>query len=86
MNSEVSFDYSKLRGRIVEKYGSITAFSKHVKIDYPAVIRKMNGGTNFSQKDIINWCKLLDIDINDVPDYFLREKVQSHDNEQGGEV
>lgn len=78
----MSFDYNKLRGRIVEKYGSIAKFSEKLTIDYPAVIRKMAGGTKFTQQDIVNWCRLLNIDINDAPDYFLREKVQSDDNEQ----
>lgn len=73
----MSFDYSKLRGRIVEKYGSVASFSEKTRIKYPAVIRKMAGDTAFSQADIIEWCDLLDIDVSEVPLYFLQRSSES---------
>jgi len=69
----MSFDYSKLRGRIIEKYGSVRGFSEHTRIGYPAVIRKMAGETKFSQEDIMEWCNLLEIELVDVPLFFLNE-------------
>lgn len=68
----MSFNYDKLRGRIVEKYGSIAKFSADTRIDYAAVIRKMAGKTKFTQEDIVEWCRLLEIDINDASLYFLQ--------------
>ena len=73
----MSFDYSKLRGRIVEKYGSVAKFSEKTKIKYPAVIRKLAGETAFTQEDIYEWCDLLDIDIGSVPIYFLQKSSMS---------
>lgn len=81
MNTEggdkVSFDYNKLRGRIVEKYGSVASFAEKTRIKYPAVIRKMAGDTAFSQADIIEWCDLLDIDVSEAPLYFLQVSSKS---------
>lgn len=67
----MSFEYKKLRGRIIEKYGSLQRFAEELDISYVAVSKKMNGKTGFSQKDMIIWCEKLDIDINDAPLFFL---------------
>ena len=63
--------YSKLRGRIVEKYGSQERFCEAVGISSVSMSKKMTGQTGFSQQDIIKWCSLLDIELNDVGDYFF---------------
>lgn len=73
----MSFDYSKLRGRIVERYGSVAKFSEKTKIKYPAVIRKMAGETAFTQADIVEWCELLGIDMSEAPLYFLQRSSES---------
>lgn len=62
--------YAKLRGRIIEKYGSQENFCEAVGLSSVSVSKKMNGLTGFSQKDIIKWCELLEIDIKDVGDFF----------------
>ena len=67
----MSFEYNKLRGRIVEKYGSLTKFVERLNISYVAVSNKLNGKAGFSQSDIVKWCELLDIDIMDAPLFFL---------------
>ncbi len=67
----MSFEYDKLRGRIVEKYGSVSKFAEKLEISYTAISNKINGKAGFSQKDIVEWCKLLDIDIMDAPLFFL---------------
>lgn len=67
----MSFKYDKLRGRIVEKYGSLAKFAEKLEISYTAASNKMNGRAGFSQTDIVKWCELLDIDITDAPLFFL---------------
>ena len=67
----MGFEYNKLRGRIIEKYGTLKAFADDLDISYVAVSKKMNGLTGFSQKDIIIWCEKLDINISDAPLFFL---------------
>ena len=63
--------YVKLRGRIVEKYGSISAFAKHLDISLTQVSKKMNGAAGFSQEDIVKWANLLEIDLAEVGTYFF---------------
>lgn len=67
----MSFEYNKLRGRIVEKYGSLAKFVEKLDISYVAASNKLNGKAGFSQSDIVEWCELLDIDILDAPLFFL---------------
>ncbi|MBQ8665349.1 MAG: DUF739 family protein [Lachnospiraceae bacterium] len=62
--------YNKLRGRIVELYGTQENFRKALGISSTALSNKMRGETGFSQKDIIKWCALLNIDLHDVGSYF----------------
>lgn len=65
------FKYRKLRGLIVEKYGTISEFSKHVSVSGVQVSKKLNGVSGFSQSDIIEWAGLLDIELSDVGLYFF---------------
>lgn len=78
MNKEVIrlyYDYSKLRGRIVEKYGTITAFTKAIKCSNVTVSRKLNGATSFSQEDVELWGDALGIAPQEYGLYFFTRKV-----------
>lgn len=68
-------DYSKLRGRIVEKYGSIRAFSEATGMSRVQISHKLNGRTDFYTRDILKWCKLLDIAPEDIHVYFFAETL-----------
>ena len=65
--------YSKLRGRIVEKYGSQRSFAKALGKTEQTVIAKLNGKSEFSKADIIEWCNVLEIAEIDIPAYFFAE-------------
>lgn len=69
------FDYSRLRGRIVEKFGTLTAFYKNLSYTEEMAYRKINNRAGFSQEDIVEWCGILDIDLKDVGSYFYVLKV-----------
>lgn len=71
------FDYSKLRGRIVEKYGSITRFAEYISISRVSLDYKLNNKVQISRADIIEWSKLLDIDPEEYGLYFFTEKLNS---------
>lgn len=62
--------YNKLRGRIIEKYGTQDQFRKKLGISSTAMSNKMRGKSGFSQNDIVTWCSLLDIELKDVGSYF----------------
>lgn len=65
------YKYNKLRGRIVEKYGSIRNFSKNLDISEVSVSKKMNGRTGFSQEDMDTWAKKLEISLDEYGEYFF---------------
>lgn len=69
------FDYSKLRGRIVEKYGTQSEFAKAFGISDNSMSRKLNNKNSFSVDDIIRITQMLDIQSKDVSSYFFTEKV-----------
>jgi len=65
------YKYDKLRGRIIEKYRTQEAFAKEIGISKNSLSLKMNGKTGFSQEDIMEWSKLLDICQNEIGIYFF---------------
>ncbi len=67
--------YPKLRGKIIECYGSISAFSEKAGISGTQMSKKLNGKAGFSQNDIIHWSELLGIDLKDVGIYFYAQEV-----------
>lgn len=62
--------YPRLRGRIVEKYGSYRNFAETWGKSLVTVSKKLNQKTGFSQSDIIEWSSLLDIDLDDIGSFF----------------
>lgn len=71
----MEYDYSKLRGRIVEKFGSQSKFAEHIKLTQNTVSRKMNSDIGLSRADIMEWCQALDIRKEEIGSYFFTVKV-----------
>lgn len=69
------FDNSKIRGRIVEKYGTIDKFSKTINKNRSSVSLLLNGKAKFDREDITLFCSALDIEKKDVGDYFFTSEV-----------
>lgn len=67
----MSMEYSKLRGRIVEKYGTMTAFAEKLNIKVQTVSRKLNSDIGFTKDDILVWSDLLDIPKEEIGIYFF---------------
>lgn len=65
------YAYNKLKGRIVEKYGTRKKFCEVLKMSENSMSLKLSGKTGFSQKEIIRWSELLDISIDELTDYFF---------------
>lgn len=75
------YDTSKLRGRIIEKFGTQTAFCEKVNNSVSFVSQYLNGkGINLDQKTIDKWADVLDIDLMEIPVFFFTKKV--HETEQ----
>jgi len=69
------FDYSKLKGRIIEKYDTLSAFAEALGIKVQSVSAKLTGRINLTKKDVITWSQLLDIKPKDIGIYFFALKV-----------
>lgn len=65
------YSYRKLRGRIVEKYGNISQFTKKLNISRISVANKLACRSGFSQEDIEEWAELLDIPVEEYGLYFF---------------
>lgn len=72
----MGFDYSKLRGRIKEKFGTQESFANAMGMAETTVSFKLNNKVSWTQQEINLSCKLLSIEDHDVTAYFFREKVQ----------
>lgn len=67
----VEFKYLKLRGRIKEKYGTEGRFAEALGISHQSLSRKFNDKVQFSSDDIKQWCKLLEIPVEQSGLYFF---------------
>lgn len=71
----MAFDYSKLKGKIVEKYGNQTNFVKEFGVSENTFSRKMNNKVRFTPDDIIKISYMLDISKDEIGEYFFIEIV-----------
>ena len=67
----MTYTYNKLRGRIVEMYGTQGKFAEKLGISKNSVSKKMNCKTEFSQEDIIRWSMLLNVKKDEYGEYFF---------------
>lgn len=71
----MAFDYNKLRGRIVEKFGNQTVFAESYGISENTLSLKLNNKVRFTSDDIVKMSKMLEIPKDDVGLYFFTLKV-----------
>ena len=72
----MAFDYSKLRGRIREKFATQEKFANAMGIALSTLSFKLNNKVYWTQPEINRACELLEIADADVTDYFFTLKVQ----------
>ena len=68
------FDTSKLRGRIVEKFGSQAAFARELGVTRGTINNQLNSPNGLSQCTITKWSELLEIPANEIGEYFFKLK------------
>lgn len=74
----MTYDYSDLNGRIVQKFGTQYRFAEALKMSEHSLSAKLNGKRPWKQADIENACCLLDIKRKDIPRYFFNLMVQDN--------
>ena len=75
MTEELTFDYSKLRGRIVERFGIQSAFAAALGMSEGTLSGRLTNKSFFTAEEIVTACKLLDIRLEEVNEYFFTMKV-----------
>lgn len=78
-DEDIAFDFSKLRGRIKEIYGTQTAFALAMLMNEATLSNKLNNNVEFAPKEIVRACILLNINLNEVDVYFFTFKVQKNE-------
>lgn len=72
----MAFNYSKLRGKIVEKFGTQGAFSRALGVSERTLSLKLNNRIFFSQDEITKCSNLLEILPSEIQEYFFTQEVQ----------
>ena len=67
--SNIVFKRDKLKGRIIEKFGSQKNFAIAVHLTQSALSQRLNNVTDLTNKEIQLWASLLDIE--DINSYFF---------------
>ena len=70
------FNYGKLKGRIIEKFGSQKAFAEFLGWSEGKLSKKLNNKIEFYQSEIVLFMELLDIAFDEIVLYFFTLYVQ----------
>ena len=76
MTKTAEYDYSKLLGRIKEKYGNRENLIEKITISTTSLNLRLTNKLKFDQRDIKELCEALDIQEEEIPLYFFTEKVK----------
>lgn len=74
--NKLEFDYSKLLGRIKEKFGTQDNLAAKTTMSVTSLNYKLNNKLEWKQKEIVEVTSLLDIAPEEIKDYFFTLKVE----------
>ena len=75
----MAFDYSKLRGRIREKFGTEQNFARAMGMGRVSLSMKLNNEGDFTRKQMLRAAELLGLDAGEIPEYFFKVEVQKRE-------
>lgn len=70
------FDYSKLKGRIVEKCDTQNNFSTKIGMSPQVLNKRLQGEVQFDSSEILRIAETLEIPKDEITEYFFTEKVE----------
>ena len=73
----MSFNYDKLKGRIVEKCGTRRDFAKAMDLSERTISLKLSGKIAWKQPEILKAVEVLELEGSDIQEYFFELKVQN---------
>lgn len=71
----MTYDYSKLSGKIVEKYGTQYKFATAMGFSDRTMSLKLNNRVGWKNYEIEQAIDLLGLSVEDIPEYFFRKEV-----------
>jgi len=79
----IQFDYSKLNGKIKEKFKTQDAFAEALNISRASLSMKLNNKSEFDQYEMKKSCELLGIPLEEMNIYFFTPEVQQKEQKKG---
>jgi hypothetical protein len=73
----MAFNYNKLRGKIIEKFGTQYDFAGAMGWSERTLSLKLNSNRSWKQDDICKAVKLLELSNEDIISYFFTPEVQN---------
>lgn len=70
------YDYNKLQGRIKEMLKTQMKYAEALNISATSINNKLNNRTPFTQEEISESVKILNISNKDIQKYFFTKKVE----------
>ena len=71
-----TLDYSALRGKIYEVFGSVKRFAEAMELSYVTILKKLAGANFWTQGEILKAADLLGIKRKDIIKYFFTPNVE----------
>lgn len=71
----MSNDYSKLLGRITEKFGTQAEFANAMGVSERSISLKLNNKVSWKDNEISKAVEILEVNPKDIPAYFFKYKV-----------
>ena len=72
----MEMDYSRLIGRIIEKFGTRVAFASAMGLKAEQLSRRLNNKAGWEIEEYIKACELLDIQAHEMGAYFFTAKLR----------
>lgn len=72
----ITYDFSKLRGKIIEVYGNYKFFSEEIGMDNATFSRKINNKVRFTHDELFKMARALKLKENEYQQYFFNHKTQ----------
>lgn len=70
--NDLSFNYDKLVGRIIEKCKTRQNFAQKINMSIPTLIGKLDGSVDFKSKEIFKICEVLEIPMQEISIFFYQ--------------
>lgn len=80
--SETIYDYSKLKGKIKEVFGTQGAFASAIGLSDVSVSNKLNNINDWKQEEIEKSVEQLEIPFSEIHVYFFTKKVENNSTQK----